>query len=61
MSQEITDEMLDTYAVVGTYDDIADKVMARYDGLLDRVGFYIPYRAGLDDAEWRKLTRRFNG
>ena len=60
MGKEITDEMLDTYAVVGTYDDIADKVMRRYDGLLDRVGFYIPYRAGLDDAEWRKLTRRFN-
>ena len=60
MAKEITDEMLDTYAVVGTYDDIADKVMRRYDGLLDRVGFYIPYRAGLDDAEWRKLTRRFN-
>jgi alkanesulfonate monooxygenase SsuD/methylene tetrahydromethanopterin reductase-like flavin-dependent oxidoreductase (luciferase family) len=61
MATEITDEMLDTYAVAGTYDNIADKVMARYEGLLDRVGFYIPYRAGLDDAEWRKLTRRFNG
>lgn len=61
MAKEITDEMLDTYAVVGTYDDIADKVMERYDGLLDRVGFYIPYRAGIDDAEWRKLTRKFNG
>ena len=61
MAKEITDEMLDAYAVVGTYEDIADKVMRRYDGLLDRVGFYIPYRAGLDDAEWRKLTRRFNG
>ena len=60
MAKEITDEMLDTYSVVGTYEDIADKVMRRYDGLLDRVGFYIPYRAGLDDAEWRKLTRRFN-
>jgi len=61
MAKEITDEMLDTYAVVGTYDDIAEKVMKRYDGLLDRVGFYIPYRAGIDDAEWRKLTHKFNG
>src|SRR5208282_3229868 len=25
MAQEITDEMLDTYAVVGSYDDIAEK------------------------------------
>ena len=61
MASEITDEMLETYAVTGTYDDIAEKVMARYDGLLDRVAFYIPYRAGIDDAEWRKLTRKFNG
>jgi probable F420-dependent oxidoreductase len=61
MASEITDEMLDVYAVAGTYDEIADKVMKRYDGLLDRVGFYIPYHAGTDDAEWRKLTRKFNG
>jgi hypothetical protein len=61
MAKEITDEMLDTYAVSGTYDEIADKVKERYHGLLDRVAFYIPYRAGIDDAEWRKLTRKFNG
>ena len=61
MAKEVTDEMLDTYSVSGTYDDIADKVMARYEGLLDRVAFYMPYRAGIDDAEWRKLTRKFNG
>jgi probable F420-dependent oxidoreductase len=61
MANEITDQMLDVYAVAGTFDEIADKVKARYDGLLDRVGFYIPYRAGVDDAEWRKLTKRFNG
>jgi len=61
MGKEITDEMLDVYTVSGTFDDIADKVMQRYDGLLDRVAFYIPYRAGTDDAEWSKLAKRFNG
>ncbi|HEY6417874.1 MAG TPA: TIGR03617 family F420-dependent LLM class oxidoreductase [Candidatus Binataceae bacterium] len=61
MAKEITDEMLEVYAVSGTFDDIADKVRARYEGLLDNVGFYIPYRAGIDDADWRKLTRQFNG
>jgi probable F420-dependent oxidoreductase len=61
MAKEITDEMLDVYAVAGTWDDIADKVKARYDGLLDRVAFYIPYRAGVDDAEWRRLAKQFNG
>ena len=61
MASEITDEMLDTYSISGTFDEIADKVRERYDGLLDRVAFYIPYRAGADDAEWRKLAKRFNG
>jgi alkanesulfonate monooxygenase SsuD/methylene tetrahydromethanopterin reductase-like flavin-dependent oxidoreductase (luciferase family) len=61
MAKEITDEMLDVYTVSGTFDDIADKVRERYDGLLDRVAFYIPYRAGTDDAEWAKLAKRFNG
>src|SRR3984957_1703070 len=60
-AKEITDEMLDVYTVSGTFDDIADKVRERYDGLLDRVAFYIPYRAGTDDAEWAKLANRFNG
>jgi hypothetical protein len=61
MAKEITDEMLDVYTVSGTFDDIHDKVMKRYDGLLDRLAFYHPYRAGTDDAEWRKLAKRFNG
>jgi hypothetical protein len=61
MAKEITDEMLDVYTVSGSFDDIADKVKERYDGLLDRVAFYIPYRAGTDDAEWAKLAKRFNG
>ncbi len=61
MAKEITDEMLDVYTVSGTFDDIADKVKQRYEGLLDRVAFYIPYRAGTDDAEWTKLAKRFNG
>jgi len=61
MADEITDEMLEVYAVAGTFDEIGAKVKARYEGLLDRVGFYIPYRAGVHDAEWRKLTKQFNG
>ncbi len=61
MAHEITDEMLDTYSVGGTWDDIYDKVMERYSGLLDRVAFYAPYMAGADDDNWRKLSRRFNG
>ena len=37
MPADITDEMLDELAVVGTYDEIAKKLAARYKGVLDRV------------------------
>jgi probable F420-dependent oxidoreductase len=60
MPDLITDEMLDVYAVSGTYDDIAEKMHERYDGLLDSVAFYVPYKAAFDDTIWNKLCRQFN-
>jgi probable F420-dependent oxidoreductase len=60
MPKLITDEMLDAYAVTGTYDNIGEKVNERFDGLLDRVAFYIPYKAAFDDASWRQLCKEFN-
>lgn len=54
MADLITDEMLDVYTVRGTSDDIAEKVVERYNGIFDRAMFYYPYIAGSDDAQWRK-------
>lgn len=59
MANLITDEMLDVFAVTGTWDDIAGKIHAKYDGLLDRVGFYIPYRQGEKTEQWAKVIRAF--
>lgn len=42
MANEITDEMLDVYAVTGTYDELAEKVKAKDNGHLDRPAFYLP-------------------
>jgi probable F420-dependent oxidoreductase len=55
MAAEITDEMLDVYAVTGTPDEIGKKLRQRYDGLLDRVGHYVPYRPGESDAFYRDV------
>jgi probable F420-dependent oxidoreductase len=60
MGKEITDEMLEAYAISGTYDEIAEKVKKKYEGYLDRVSFYFPFSAG-DKERWRKLVRAFNG
>ncbi len=61
MAGEITDEMLDVYTVTGAWSDIGDRVRKRYEGLLDRVAFHVPYHAGMNEAEWRALARQFNG
>jgi alkanesulfonate monooxygenase SsuD/methylene tetrahydromethanopterin reductase-like flavin-dependent oxidoreductase (luciferase family) len=37
--------MLDTYAVIGTYDEIAEKLRARYGGLATHLEFTMPLAA----------------
>jgi probable F420-dependent oxidoreductase len=60
MADLITDEMLSTYAVVGTYDTIGARLKERYAGLLDRTALYQPYQPGLDDPRLPRLVKEFN-
>jgi probable F420-dependent oxidoreductase len=39
MTNEITDEMLNEFAVVGTYDEILPKIKERYSGVVNTLGF----------------------
>ncbi len=41
MAELITDEMLDHFALVSTWDDMADQLRARYDGIAARVVTYL--------------------
>ncbi len=62
MADLITDEMLDTYAVTGSYATIASKLKERYAGLLDRTAFYQPYKQpALDDPRLPRVIQEFNG
>lgn len=49
MERHVSDEMVDTIAVVGTYDDIAERVWRRYEGVCDRVEFSVPVRSREDE------------
>ena len=51
----VTDEMLDAYAVIGTYDEIAARLHARYGHLATSLEFAIPPSAAGDDAMLREL------
>jgi probable F420-dependent oxidoreductase len=59
MGREITDEMLEVFAVTAPPDEIAAKVRAKYEGLLDRVAFYVPFTAG-EDERWTRIVRAFH-
>ena len=60
MANLITDEMLDAYAVEGTPEEIPSLLKKRYDGLLTRVAFYMPYQGARDSARWQRVVRAFS-
>jgi probable F420-dependent oxidoreductase len=55
MASLITDEMLEVYAVCGTYDEVPGLLKKKYTDLIDRLAFYMPIRPGSDDAAWSEL------
>ena len=42
MAAEITDEHLAVFCTEARWDDLADALIARYDGVVDRLVFYTP-------------------
>jgi probable F420-dependent oxidoreductase len=57
MGELITDEILDAFAVVAPLEEVPGRVRARYDDLVDRFSFYMPYR--VDDVAWREVLEGF--
>ena len=51
MHELISDEMLEQFAVIAPPDELPYKLRERYDGLLDRAGFYFPFEP--DDVSKR--------
>jgi probable F420-dependent oxidoreductase len=56
MPKLISDAMLEAFVIVATWDTLAGKLRAKYDGLLDRAGLYRPYVPGAEDAQWSRLA-----
>jgi probable F420-dependent oxidoreductase len=57
MANEITDDMLEVYAVTASHADLADKLKKKYDGLLDRFALYTGFVPGQQDGFWRELAK----
>jgi alkanesulfonate monooxygenase SsuD/methylene tetrahydromethanopterin reductase-like flavin-dependent oxidoreductase (luciferase family) len=64
MAAAITDDMLDTYAITSTWDELADRLIDRYDGVADRLVMYSlgnSYRHDPSVIErWASVTHDFH-
>ena len=58
MAAKITDEVLETFAVVAAPEDLGSALLARYDGLVQRVVPYTPYQPHVNDSFWETLIRQ---
>jgi probable F420-dependent oxidoreductase len=58
MGELITDDILETFAVVGEPEDIPKLMLARYGDVLDRLSFYAPYRS--DPERWAGILAGFH-
>ena len=58
MAELVSDEMLDAFSVSGEYDEIADRFVDRYGGLLDEVSFTLVCEKQPEEAQMRKMVRR---
>jgi probable F420-dependent oxidoreductase len=59
MTALVTDEVVDTYAVTGTFATIGRAIRERYEGLLDRCAFYHLVQPSLDDPRWPDIFKSF--
>ncbi len=57
MADQITDEMLEQFAVIGTYDDIVDRIKERWGWVVNRVAFDMPVRGPDDEERLRAIIR----
>jgi len=53
MGDVITDEILNTFAVVGEPESVAPELSRRYGDVIQRISFYAPYKS--DPERWAKV------
>ncbi len=57
MGELVTDDILETFAVVAEPEDVPRQLLERYGDVVDRVSFYAPYKS--DPDRWSKVLDGF--
>jgi probable F420-dependent oxidoreductase len=58
---QLSEEMLETFAIVCPPEALGSKIKERYHGLVDRLGLYLPFVPGERDEFWRRLASALIG
>ena len=61
MPQHITDDTLETFVTIGTYDVIAAKLCDRYGGVVTHCEFSIPVKSAADKERLHALAKTIQG
>ena len=57
MGELVSDEMLDAFAVIGEYDQIAGRFLERYGGLLDEINFSPSTEGPIEEVQLRRMIQ----
>jgi probable F420-dependent oxidoreductase len=57
MAAQINDDVLETFAVVATPEDIGEALAKRYTGLAQRIIPYTPFQPGMNNPFWEALIK----
>ena len=61
MAGLISEEMLDTFAVIGPYDEVASRIKERFGGLLDELSINTGPDSRMDEAVMPKIIEELHG
>jgi len=53
----VSDEMIETFATIGTYDQIADRIKQRFGGLITHIEFGIQVRNDTDRGRLKEMIQ----
>jgi probable F420-dependent oxidoreductase len=57
----VTEEILAEFSVRGSFEEVTERMRAKYEGVVDRVGFYIPVIGGANEKQWEEVVKSLAG
>jgi probable F420-dependent oxidoreductase len=53
----VTEEVMAEFSVRGSFEEVAARMRAKYEGVVDRVGFYLPVIGGANEKQWEEVVK----